>query len=136
MPKITWRRVKPLQQMDAIERFEERYGLSLPEDLKASIKLSNGGRPTPNVFRLHDGSLVDVKVMLSYNEEDVENIFKVIDSFIEEYGGDVIPFASDSGGNYYCIMKEQVVMWLHENNEFISVATSFSDFIDGLQELA
>ncbi len=126
---ITWRRIKKLNTPDAISAFEKKYGFSVPTDLKDCILAYNGGRPTPKVFSTDSGVEYEVKSLLSYNEEDVENIYKVIDFFLKEYCTSVLPFAKDSGGNYYCVKDGKIVFWTQEM-EMFPICNTFSDFID------
>ena len=125
---ITWRRVKKLNEPDAISAFEERYGFLIPNALKECISKNNGGRPNPKVFTTNSGAEYEVKALLSYNAEDVESIYKVIDFFIKEYGTSMLPFAEDSGGNYYCVKEGKIVFWT-QDMEVYPICDTFSDFI-------
>lgn len=122
-----WARVKPLVDKNSVDKFEEKYDLSLPEDFKKCVIENNGGRPRPNSIETEDGNEFDVKALLSYNEDDKENIYKIIDYFISVFLGKLIPFASDSAGNYYCFKNKKVVLWT-QDNDIIFVCNSFSDF--------
>lgn len=130
---ITWRSVKKLNAPDPVGVFEKKYGFVIPDDLESCIINNNGGRPTPKVFTTDAGAEYEVKSLLSYNEEDSENIYKVIDFFVKNYGTTVLPFARDSGGNYYCVKNGKIVFWTQEM-EFYSVCDSFSDFIKLLED--
>ena len=129
---IIWRRVKKLNTPDAISAFETKYGFVIPADLKDCISDNNGGRPTPKVLVTDTGAEYEVKSLLSYNEEDTENIYKVIDFFVKEYGTSVLPYAKDSGGNYYCVKDGKIVFWT-QDMEFYPICASFSDFIKLLE---
>ena len=83
---------------------------------------------------MKNGEENDVKMLLSYNENDPENIYKVIEYFIKSYNGSLIPFASDSAGNYYCEQGKRIVLWT-QNNEIMPVCNSFLSFLDSLYEL-
>lgn len=126
-----WRRVKPLVNQNAVNVFEKKYNLSLPDDFKKCVIENNGGRPEPNSIKTKNGYELDVKLLLSYNVDDTENIYAVIDYFMDNYAGKLIPFASDSAGNYYCFKGDMVFLWTQEN-EIISVCDSFMDFKNGL----
>lgn len=128
-----WTRVRPLVDKDAVDIFEANYALSLPEDFKKCIVENNAGRPRPNAILIENGNEFDVKLLLSYNKNDIENIYKVIDYFINNYNGDLIPFASDSAGNYYCFKNQKVVLFTQENDIFF-VCDSFSNFTEKLYE--
>lgn len=129
-----WARVKALKNNQAIFELENEYGISLSEDLKKCILDNNGGRPIPNTIKLSDGEENDVKILLSYNADDVETIYKVINFFINEYKGSVVPFASDSAGNYYCEKDGKVVLW-NQDGDIIPVSNSFHEFLDSIQSI-
>lgn len=128
-----WARVKPLVNEKVIDSFENKYNLSLPSDFKKCIINNNAGRPRPNGIKAKNGDEFDVKMLLSFNEKDSENIYKVIDFFVNEFNGRLIPFASDSAGNYYCFDNDAVVLFT-QDNEFIPVCDSFSSFVGSLYE--
>ena len=129
-----WSRVKPLENPKAIALFEETYHCVISEKLKECICLNNAGRPVPNIIKLENGTENDVKLLLSFNYSDAENIYKVIDFFIKKFDGTVIPFASDSAGNYYCEKESKIVLWTQEDEIYL-VCNDFSEFLDALYEI-
>lgn len=129
-----WSRSKPLNNPLVIKQLEEKYGFSLSDDLVNCILSNNGARPRPNTIELKNGEENDVKLLLSYNENDPENIFKVIEYFVNNYNGTLIPFATDSAGNYYCEQGKRIVLWT-QNKEILPVCNSFSQFLEALYEL-
>ena len=129
-----WSRPKPLDNPMAVKQLQEKYGFALSGDLTNCFLSNNGARPRPNTIVLKNGEENDVKMLLSYNENDPENIYKVIEYFIKTYNGSLIPFASDSAGNYYCEQGKRIVLWT-QNNEIMPVCNSFPQFLDSLYEL-
>ncbi|MBR6776695.1 MAG: SMI1/KNR4 family protein [Clostridia bacterium] len=129
-----WARVKALKNTEAIVEAEKKYGVTLSAALKNCIVENNGGRPVPNAIKLANGEENDVKILLSYNAEDIENIYKVISYFVNEYKGSVVPFASDSEGNYYCEMNGKVVLW-YQDGDIVQAANSFSEFLNSLYSI-
>lgn len=129
-----WSRPKPLENPLAVKHLQEKYGFALSGELTNCILSNNGARPKPNTIVLKNGEENDVKMLLSYNENDPENIYKVIEYFIKTYNGSLIPFASDSAGNYYCEQGKRIVLWT-QNNEIMPVCNSFPQFLDSLYEL-
>ena len=129
-----WYRIKPLCQGASIENLERAYGISISSKLKACILSNNGGRPRPNVLKLTNGQEYDVKLLLSYNEADPENIYKVIGFFAEKFGSKAVPFASDSAGNYYCEYEGEIVLWLQDDT-IIPICESFDAFLQMLTEI-
>lgn len=129
-----WNRPKSLKNPRVIKQLEEKYKFSLSEDLFNCILANNGARPIPNTIGLRNGEENDVKMLLSYNDTDPENIFEVIEYFIKERKGNLIPFAVDSAGNYYCEQGKRIVLWT-QNNEIFFVANTFSQFLESLYEI-
>ena len=126
-----WRRVKPLADPAAVEQLERRYQVRLSHGLRACILANNGGRPVPDGVRLAGGRATDVRLLLSYNPEDRENIYRPMEYFVEKYHGSLIPFAVDSGGNYFCQQGERIVLW-RQDGEFCPVSENFEEFLDRL----
>ena len=133
MADITWKYVKPLSKIDAIEDFEKENNISLPLDLKKCIKANNGGRPSLKVFDTDDSKERVFKTLLSFNESDVENIYKYF-PIIYSHSNNLIPFASDPFGNYICLQDSKVVLFLHETGKSEYIADSFSGLLEKLHE--
>ena len=129
-----WIKIKLLENPTAINALEEKYKFFLSDELRNCILSNNGARPRPNVIRLQNGEENDVKTFLSYNRGDTENIYKVIDYFIKEYNGTLIPFAIDSAGNYYCEKGKNIVLWT-QNKEILYVCDNILQFLELLYEL-
>jgi hypothetical protein len=129
-----WYKIKPLEQTKAIEKIEQDYRVCLSSKLKDCILTNNGGRPRPNVVKLDNGQEYDVKLLLSYNENDLETIYKVIRFFADKFGGKVVPFATDSGGNYYCEYEGRIVLWI-QDDIIIPICDSFETFLQMLTEI-
>lgn len=132
MSQVHWNKIKPLTNLDAVTQFESKYHVTIPDDLKNCIIEHNGGRPSPNTIKTKNGKEYDVKLLLSYNPEDKETVYKCISYFCEKK---LLPFAVDSSGNYYCMCGNKVVLWV-QSDETYDVSDSFSAFISGLYELS
>jgi hypothetical protein len=133
MTEIEWKYVKPIIKANAIEVFEKENNLLLPSDLKECVKANNGGRPSLNVFDTNDSKDRIFKTLLSFNESDVENIYKYF-SIINSRLKKLIPFASDPSGNYLCLRDEQIVFFLHETGQLEYVSDSFSSLLKKLHD--
>ena len=46
----------------------------------------------------------------------------------------MIPFASDSAGNYYCEQGNRIVLWT-QSNEILPVCNGFEQFLENLYEI-
>jgi cell wall assembly regulator SMI1 len=131
MTDIHWKYVKSLVKKDAVEEFEGKHNISLPDDLKQCIRLNNGGRPDKNIFDTDKSKERVFKTLLSFNENDVENIYKYF-PVIHSENPALIPFASDPGGNFICVKDGAVVLFLHETGGIEQVASSYSKFLNKL----
>lgn len=129
---ITWRKEKPLADTKSIEKLEANYQMQIPEDLKSCITAHNGGRPSPNIITTASGDEYDLKLMLSYNPNDIETVYKVMDFFSVQ---GLLPFAADSGGNYFCIALQtmKIVLWV-ESGKIIPLCDSFPSFLEMLHQ--
>jgi hypothetical protein len=133
MADITWKYIKELANKMAVEDFEKAHNISLPSELKDCIKKNNGGRPNKAVFDTDKSKERVFKTLLSFNESDMENIYKFF-PIIQTHSKSLIPFASDPGGNFLCIKDKKIVLFLHETTSLEKVADSFNELLDKLYE--
>ncbi len=132
MSDITWKYVKPLKNTNAVTDFEQKNGVSFPSDLKKILEKYNGGRPSVKYFDTSSEKDKELKTLLSFNEEDIETIYKhyPLDSSDDK----LVPFASDPAGNYFVVKDGKICLWNHENDKCIFLADTFSDFLRNLHE--
>ena len=128
-----------------LDGVEAAIGYSLPHALRRFLLEHNGGRAALNCFKSKTGSefeinrFLGVKFRASPKEPTLE---EVVDAMTVQKAGlprNLIPFAEDAGGNYYCIdrLKERVVFCDHEHLADVpfvptDVAESFETFISQL----
>ncbi|MHC0037729.1 SMI1/KNR4 family protein [Pseudoneobacillus sp. C159] len=137
MNEIIWKRVKPLEPVTSIEIFESDHGFTVPEFLKDFIHQYNGGRPSLDITKTKSGREVQIKTFLSFNKKDIETVHNVIGYFKKQFHGNLLPFASEPSGDYFCVdlTNLSIVYWEHETNEIQKVADNFYKFINGLYSL-
>lgn len=137
MNNIIWKRVKSLSRFNSLDNFEQEYDITLPDNLKEFIITNNGGRPNLDIIKTADGKEVEIKALLSFNKEDPENIYKVIDYFKKQFNGNIVPIATEPSGNYFCIdlTNNSIVYWEHETNDLIFIAKDLVEFLNSLYEL-
>ena len=131
MNSLSWKYVKALKDRQCIKVFELENGITIPKDLKECIFDNNGGRPNVKVYDTNKSSGRVIKTLLSYNQEDVENIYKILPLF-KENSIFLLPFASDPSGNFICVdlaNKDSIVLWIHETESTEYIAESFSKFL-------
>ena len=132
MAEITWKYVKPLSNVNAVEDFEKQNHVQFPLNLKQCLKDNNGGRPSLNVFDTDKSKERVFKALLSFNEADAENIYKFFPIIYSQSHGRLLPFASDPSGNYLCLQGTKIVLFLHEDETEEGVADSFSELLEKL----
>lgn len=126
---MEWKYVKKIKDINSVEKVEMRYAVSLPIFLKETILRYNGGRPERNIFDSQNCKEKVFKCLLSYNENDRENIYAFDKFFKNKY----IPFAVTEFGDVLCLDDEkQVVLYLHESDSFERVCKDVCSFFEGL----
>lgn len=127
---IAWDFEIPLKNEKIFEQFESKYLLSIPNDLKKLIIQHNAGYPTPCKVNVPNLGEREIKLLLSYNREDDENIYQVIDDFCRNFHRRVLPFAVDSFSGYYCIKDNSIVVYVEDDdNALYPIAESISVFL-------
>jgi len=134
MKKITWEYSNPLTNKKTIEEFELENAIKLPQDLKECIEHNNAGMPNLNNFDTDKTKGRTIKALLSFNQEDEENIYDFLELFRKDGRLKMIPFALDSFGNFICLEDNNIVVRLHETETTEFVANSFTEFLDLLYE--
>ena len=114
--EITWKYVKPLANADAVKCFLKEHNVVLPQGLVDIIEAYNGGRPSEKDIITADEREYVFKSLLSYNANDLENIYDVYPLF-EKCG--LFPIASDAAGNFICYdaKLEVLVLYCHESED-------------------
>jgi hypothetical protein len=122
--------VKQLKDENSISIFAKNNGVDFPEEFIEFVKKNNGGRPVKNEVVLTNGSEKVVNSFLSFNDEDKENVYKARRWVSNK---NLIPFANDPAGNYYCLLDGKVVFYFHEDDSVVDVAESFGTFLEKLK---
>lgn len=106
----------------------------LPQSFLECIRKYNGGRPELNLFDTEFTKERAMKSLLSFNQEDRETVWKIIEWNKEELRNRFAPFAIDNFGNLICFDKlnDNVVFLEHETLRQEKIADSFDDFLNGL----
>lgn len=130
MNEIIWKYVKPLKNINAIEKFEKEHSILFPLDLKGILTKFNGGRPSLKYYDTKTERDKEFKTLLSFNEEDIETIYKHYP--LDSSDKTLVPFASDPAGNYFVVKDEKIYLWNHETDSVGYIANSFSDFLSNL----
>ena len=134
MNNIIWKRVKTLSDLNSLNKFEKEYRISLPDSLKDFITINNGGRPSLDIIKTETGKEVEIKALLSFNKDDTENIYNVIEYFKKEFNGTIVPIATEPSGDYFCIdiTNGSIVYWEQETDAVTFISKNFNEFIRSL----
>ncbi|MFC5473580.1 SMI1/KNR4 family protein [Paraherbaspirillum soli] len=101
--------VAPSINNDELNEIEARLGILFPEDLRQHFLHFNGGRPVPNLFP-KDDEYFPVHEFLPIKHGMRGTLFE--DTYSDLVQGNdlfpknLIPIASDSGGDYFCYNLE------------------------------
>ena len=126
---MNWKYVKPTT-IEKIQYVEKNCSIKLPQDLKDLILQYNNGRPECSSFNINGKEHV-FKKLLSYNKEDIENIYPYIDILRKE-SKDLFPIASDPAGNFICLSEGRIVYWEHELRKKTFICNTISELINSL----
>lgn len=132
MNSITWKYVKALKDKNAISVFEKENGITIPKDLRSVIENNNGGRPSLKYYDLKNEPDKEFKSLLSFNKEDVDNIYKFYP--LDSSDKSLVPFAIDSAGNFFVLKNEKIGLWNHENDTVTIICNTFTDFLKMLHD--
>lgn len=132
MSELSWKYVKELKDKAVIDVFEKEHGFSFPTDLKDILLKYNGGRPSLRYFDTDTEKDKEFKTLLSFNESDIETIFKCYP--LDSADSTLIPFASNSGGDYFVLKNNAIHLWNHESDTSTFLASSFTDFLNLLHD--
>ena len=128
--EIKWIRGSQISD-ELIKSAEKSFGIQLPEDLKEIIKSNNNARPSLRYFDSSKSKEHEFKKLLSFKEEDKENIYKA-KKVLSSVDSTLFPIANDPAGNYICLQGGKIAYWLHETDEIEILANSFSEFLSKL----
>jgi|SRR3990170_2098806 len=121
-----------------VRKVEQALGVSFPEDYRACVKKCHGGRPRDNNFSFVDPALgrmeSSLAILLSFSDDDVENIVETHRRLLPFLPHGVIPFADDGGGDFVCFQyagqsQPSVVYWHHGERSVVPLSESFSGFL-------
>jgi len=134
MKDLVWELGSRLNSSTQINKLNAMVGGMLPSDYISCVLDNNTGYPSLNVFETQLGTQHIFNNLLSLDESNDENIFKVYQFISEETGRkNILPFARDSFGNYICFDFSEnpavVVFWQHETNDIDFVCNSFADLL-------
>lgn len=129
---MEWKYVKQTTA-DKINYVEKCCEIHLPEDLKEFILQYNNGRPIKSTFDSERTKGLEIKKLLSYNEDDKESIYTFLE-VIRSENKSLFPVASEPAGDFICLdtSNNKIVHYNHETTSIEFISNSFSEFIKKL----
>lgn len=134
----------PVSDVD-LDGVEIALGFPLPEDLRKHYLHFNGGRPVPNLFR-KSGEVFSVQEFLpikyGMHGERFEDTYKELVVGNDFFPGELIPIASDAGGDYFCYSMrdgEKGAILFYQSDYYddparaiVPLCESLKEFLDSL----
>ncbi|GGZ99519.1 hypothetical protein DC083_08980 [Ignatzschineria ureiclastica] len=114
---VGWKYIKNNVDVSNIKNFEKLTSYILDEKLIPFILSHNNGRPIKNeLMEEKSGKEFIFDKLLSFNEDDVENVFTTYKSLQGSIDENLIPLAIDPSGNYFCLARnsKNVIFYWHE----------------------
>ncbi len=119
-----------VKDITVFNQIEEKRNIKLSAVFRKFIMDFNGATPSKNRIMIGQTERVFGGV-LSFNVEDMENVYSVLNIFNDK---NIIPFARDSFGNYFCYnCKDNLIyFWNHELRELETSGIKFEEFEEKL----
>lgn len=122
-----------INEKDIID-LEYKLSLNLPKDYRDFLLSTNGGKPSPNIFKTLNGEYeTDIHYFYGINSE-IYDLYKNCINIIDRIPVNFFPIANDSLGNFILIdcKGEGVYLFDHEIELKIFIANSFTSFVNNL----
>ena len=129
---MEWKYKIDLSDENVFGVIEKERGVVLSDEFKSFIKEANAA--TPDKYTVVVGNaerVVGAIFSFNKNEQDVDSVFTGL-AVVKD--NNLIPFAVDPFGNYFCVNadSDEVLYWEHESQETVSSGKKLNDFIDSL----
>lgn len=129
---MNWKYKIDVANPNVFSDLEKKYGIVIPEELRALIRTANAATPSKYNFMLGATERV-VGAILSFNEgeTDTDTVYTALSAMEDKT---LVPFAIDPFGNYICYANKdnKVVFWDHETSAVTSTEKGLSAFLDSL----
>ena len=124
---------------DDLATFEASVGITLPSDYREHIVRFNGGLPAASYYLYEDEEYYVASFHpINHGDFTVNDLLDALRGLPEDvFPAHLYPFADDAFGNSYCLdlANGGVVFWSQDTDEGpVSLATTFTEFVDGLTE--
>ncbi len=119
-PELEWLLPNEPLDVEKINNIGLAIGVKFPRSYINCASQYHGGSPNLNLFDFKGHEEVIFGSLLSFNEEDTNNIVSVYNDIKQVLPRGTVPFAADPFGNYICFtyqdkVEEPVItFWDHE----------------------
>jgi len=113
---------------------EKSEKIKLPRVYKETILLHNAASPIPETIDCENLQF-EVNNLLDINGDECNSIIFAKDILNDNGHTNLLPFAADSFGNYFCfnlLSNNSVVFWSNEDNSIHNLCETFEEFLGKL----
>lgn len=136
---LEWFFIKPLQEIEFIDDFEDDYHCRLMPDFRDLFIKNNGGSPSRATLHIPFVGKFKVMNLLSFNdkkytknEELITDVIKFIRNKNHNYK--LLPFANCGFNNFICLnQKYEIVLFNSNKNKTYNVAKTLKKFLEKLK---
>lgn len=131
---VQWGFVEPLEDPTLICSYEKQEWFRFPKEFKELVLSVNGAYPSREEFITEQGTVTDLKCLLSFNRDSSNSIWIMPDYENKKLRKQYVVFAEDSNGNYICFQKRNLsIVWIdHETETVERIAPDFVSFLNML----
>ena len=131
--KIVCSDAKPVSP-EIVENLKSHISkFKLPQTFVNFMAFNNTGCPLKDCIIIN-GEEHYIAYFMSFDKDDVYYYYNLLDSFLNNSDGKMIPFAVNCSSDYYCLNLENngVYFWPHESeeDEFIPLNITFDELVD------
>ncbi|MEB1809501.1 MAG: SMI1/KNR4 family protein [Bacillaceae bacterium] len=127
MKNVKWKYSKGEVNEATIAELESFYQVTFPAFYKKIIRKYNGARPRPCIIHIKQGIDIELRSFLPVGKPLPDNLVTINKALQGSLPKDVIAFANDDFGNYFCFdfrKKDRVVtlFFEHETSNFTAIS--------------
>lgn len=132
-----WKYTEKEFDRNEINNFQKHHNIKFPQEYLAMLDVANGASPEKNILKKDSQEFV-VSYFFSWSKGSDINFIENNSFFHEIHSQEVIPFANDPFGNFFCFFygnndTPSIVFWEHEQDSIVELSTNFCDFITALE---
>lgn len=128
---LQYKYVKELKDNNVFSQIEKERNVKVSNTLRSLIKNANAGSPNRKLCIINKKERI-IGSILSFNKGDTDSVFLAMDVVEDK---NLLPFAIDPFGNYFCINKQNIVVfWDHETDNIESSKFTLEKFLNSLYE--